>query len=172
MSISRGYRLPVKVIQPQRPFGVAVLAALGVIASLLVIVGALFGIWFVSRISVAPSPEFAALALQLVAGLVMLRINWGFWELLKWAWWANLALALLGIVGAVYAMRFAPALGQALGQLRPEFTAQAITTVARGVLIGGLGLNLLVLVYLFTVRAAFGVGVKDERPLWEKVQRH
>jgi hypothetical protein len=172
MSISRGYRLPVKVIQPQRPFGVAVLAALGVIASLLIIVAALFGIWFLSRISVEPSLQFAALALQLIAGLLMLRINWGFWELLRWAWWANLALTLLGIAGAVYAMRFAPTLGQALGQLRPEFTAQAIATVARGVLIGDLGLNMLVLVYLFTVRTAFGIGVKDERPLWEKAHRH
>lgn len=172
MSISRGYRLPVKVIQPQRPFGVAVLAALGVIASLLTIAAALFGIWYVSRISVEPSPQFGALALQLVAGIVMLRINWGFWELLKWAWWANLALTLLGIAGAMYAMRYAPTLGQALGQLRPEFTAQAITTVARGVLIGDLALNLVVLVYMFTVRAAFGIGVKDERPLWEKVRRH
>jgi hypothetical protein len=172
MSLSRGYRLPVKVVQPQRPFGVAVLAALGVIASVLTIAGALVGIWYLSRISVEPSLQFAGLALLLLAGLVMLRINWGFWELLKWAWWSNLALTLLGIAGAVYAMRFAPALGQALGQLRPEFTPQAITTVARGVLIGELALNLLVLVYLFTVRHAFGVGVKDERPLWEKVHRH
>jgi len=172
MSMSRGYRLPVKVAPQQRPFGVAVFAALGVIAGLLTIVAALFGIWYLTRISLSPSLEFAAMLLLLFFGFVTLRINWGFWELVKWAWWANLALTLLGIAGAAYAMRFAPGLGQALGQLRPEFTAQAIATVVRGTLLGGLALNLFVLVYLFAVRSAFGIGVKDERPLWEKAQRH
>jgi hypothetical protein len=30
----------------------------------------------------------------------------------------------------------------------------------------------MVLLYMVVARAAFGVGVKDERPLWEKVQRN
>jgi hypothetical protein len=172
MSVSRGYRLPVKVVQQQRPFGVAIFAGLGILGSLLLSVAALLGLWGLMRISVTPSPQLAVLALILVVAIVVLWINWGFWELLHWAWWANLLLTLLSIATAAFAMRYAPGVGEAIIRLRPEFTVGAVSTVVRGALIGNLVLDLIVLVYLLSVHAVFGVGVKDERPLWEKVHRH
>jgi hypothetical protein len=172
MSMSRGYRLPVKVVQQQRPFGVAIFAGLGILGSLLLSVAALLGLWGLMRISVAPSPQFAALVLILMVALVVLRINWGFWELLKWAWWANLFLTLLSMAAAVFVLRYAPGVGDAISRLRPEITANLVSSVVRGALLGNLALDLIVLVYLVGVHTVFGVGVKDERPLWEKVQRH
>jgi hypothetical protein len=172
MSMSRGYRLPVKVVQQQRPFGVAVVAGLGIIASLLLCVAALIGIWSLTRISVTPSPQLAGLGLVLLAAIVALWINWGFWELLKWAWWANLLLTLLSGAAAMLALRYVPGVGEAISRLRPELAANVVSTVVQGALLGNLGLDLFVLVYLANVRAAFGVGVKDERPLWEKAHRH
>ena len=172
MSMSRGYRLPVKVVQQQRPFGVAIFSGLGIIGGLLLSAATLIGMWSLMRISVTPSLQLAVLVLILVAALVVLRINWGFWELLKWAWWSNLLLTLLSIAGAAYALRYAPGVGEAISRLRPEFTVAAVSTVVRGALIVNLVLDLIVLVYLLNIRAVFGVGVKDERPLWEKVHRH
>jgi len=170
--MSRGYRLPVKVVRQQRPFGVAVFAGLGVIGGLLLSVAALLGIWGLMRISVAPSPQLAALGLISVVALVVLWINWGFWEVIKWAWWANLLLTLLSIAATAFALRYAPIAGEAINRLRPEFAVPTVSIVLRSALIGGLALDLVVLVYLFGVRTVFGVGVKDERPLWEKVHRH
>jgi len=172
MSMSRGYRLPVQMVKQQRPFGVAIFAGLGILGSLLLSVAALLGLWSLMRISVAPSPQLAVLALILVVAIVVLWMNWGFWEMLKWAWWANLLLTLLSVVGAAFALRYAPGVGEAISRLRPEFTVGAVSTVVRGALLGNLALDLIVLVYLFSARAVFGVGVKDERPLWEKVHRH
>jgi len=172
MSMSRGYRLPVKVVQQQRPFGVALFAGLGIIGGLLLTVAAAAGIWALMRISVRPSLQLAGLGLILVVGLMVLRTNWGLWELLKWAWWANLLLTLLSGAAAALALRYAPQAGEVIHLLRPDLTANAVATVVRGALLGNLALDLIVLVYLFNAHAAFGVGVKDERPLWEKVQRH
>lgn len=172
MSMSRGYRLAVKVVRPQRPFGVAVFAGLGVVGGLILSVATVVGIWGLMRISVAPSRQLAALGLILVVALVVLWINWGFWEMIKWAWWANLLLTLLSIAATAFALRYAPVAGEAINRLRPEFAVAAVSTVLRGALLGSVALDLVVLVYLFSVRAVFGVGVKDERPLWEKVHRH
>jgi hypothetical protein len=169
--MSRGYRLPVKVVQQQRPFGVAVVAGLGIIGSLLLSVAAVIGIWGLMRISVSPSVQLAGLGLVLVVGLMALRINWGLWELLKWAWWANLLLTLLSGAAAVLALRYVPGVGEAINRIRPDLTAIAASTAIRGALLGNLALDLIVLVYLLNAHAVFGVGVKDERPLWEKVRR-
>jgi hypothetical protein len=172
MSMSRGYRLPVKVVQQPRPFGVAILAGLGIIGSLLLSAAALIGIWSLMQISVAPSLQLAVLGLILVVALVVLRINWGFWELLKWAWWANLCLTLLNMAAVVFVLRYVPGIGEAVSRLRPELNTNLVSSVVRGALLGNLALDLIVLVYLVGLHTVFGVGVKDERPLWEKVHRH
>lgn len=172
MSMSRGYRLPVKVERPRRPFGVAALGMLGVGGSLIIIVGALFGIWNLMRISLAPSPTLAVFALVLVAALVVLWINWGLLDLLRWAWWANLLLALIGTAGAGFGMRYAPLAGKLVHELQPSASAATIEAATRGALFGMVAINLVTLLYLLSVHATFGVGVKDERPLWEKAHRH
>jgi len=171
MSMSRGYRLPVKVVKQQRPFGVAVLAGLGIIGGLLLSGAAVVGIWSLMHISVRPSPQLAGLGLALLVGIMALWINWGFWELLKWAWWANLLLTVLVGAAAMLALRYVPDVGKAINLLRGDLTANAVSTVVQGGLLGNLALDLIVLVYLVSVRTVFGVGVKDERPLWEKVHR-
>jgi len=170
--MSRGYRLPVKVVKQQRPFGVGVFAGLGMIGGLILGVAAVIGIWSLMRISVAPSRELAVLGLMLVVALVVLRINWGFWEMIKWTWWANLLLTLLSIAAMAFALRYVPMAAEFINRLHPEFAVPAVSTVLRGALIGGMVLDLVVLVYLFSVRAVYGVGVKDERPLWEKIPKY
>jgi hypothetical protein len=172
MSISRGYRLPVKVVRQQRPFGVAVVAGLGIIGSMLLSVAAIIGLWGLMRISVMPSLQLAGLGLALLVAIVVLWVNWGFWELLRWAWWANLLLTLLSGTAAMLALRYVPGAGEAINRLRPDLSAQVVSSIVQGALLGNLSLDLIVLVYLVSVRTVFGVGVKDERPLWEKVHRH
>jgi len=172
MSLSRGYRLPVKVERPRRPSGVAALGMLGVGGSLIISVGALLGIWSLMRISLAPSPALAVFALVLVAALVVLWINWGLLDLLRWAWWANLLLALIGTAGAGFGMRYAPLAGKLVHELQASAVAATIEAATRGALIGMVAINLVTLLYLLSVHTSFGVGVKDERPLWEKAHRH
>ena len=43
--------------------------------------------------------------------------------------------------------------------------------MVRGALLCNLALDLLALVCAISARAACGVGMKDERPLWEKVHK-
>lgn len=172
MSVSRGYRLPAAVVKQRRPFGVAVFGILGMLGSVLVIGALVFGLWSLMRISVEPSPQVIGLIVLLLLAFVILRINWGFWELLRWAWWANLLLTALSIAGAVFGMRYIPALAQAIHSVRLTLAAATIETFLHSALLGLIVLDVIVALYLFAAHAAFGVGVKDERPLWEKARKH
>src|SRR5215216_7314077 len=120
MSMSRGYRLAIKAVKQQRPFGVAVFGGLGVMGGLILSGAAVIGIWGLMRISLAPSLQLGVLGLILVVALVVLRINWGFWEMIKWTWWANLLLTLLSIAAMAFALRYVPMAAEFINRLRPE----------------------------------------------------
>jgi hypothetical protein len=167
----QGYRLNQPVVKQQRPLGVAVLATIGVLGSLVALVISLVQLLALLSANARPGLQLAVVAAVLVLALVSLWINWGFWELIRWAWWANLLLALVAIVGMITALRWAQPLGAALAKLRPTMTeGQVITAVMAG-LLALLVYQLIVVMYLFSARASFGVGVKDERPAWERARR-
>ena len=170
--MSRGYRLHIKAAEQQRPFGVALLATLGVLGCMLSLGALLFSLWNMTRFGIQLNQGLAVIALQLVLTLIILRINWAFWEMLKWAWWANFWLTLLSLAGSALMFGYTPLFGELASRLLPELANQPVVATLRVMLIGSLTINLLVLLYLFSVRKIFGVGVKDERPLWQKVQRH
>lgn len=172
MSVSRGYRLPTAAVKQRRPIGVAVFALIGMLGSLLLIGGLIFGLWSLMRISVEPSLQVIGLIVLLMLACVILRINWGFWDMLRWAWWANIVLSGLSIAGAAFGMRYIPALAETINHMRPALATAAITNVLRSALLGLIVLDVIALLYTFAAHAAFGVGVKDERPLWEKARRH
>ncbi|HEX9442225.1 MAG TPA: hypothetical protein VF909_21235 [Roseiflexaceae bacterium] len=168
----QGYRLRARAEKQRRPLGVAILATLGVLASLLVVTLALSSLWSLTRLGVRPSVQLAVLGAALLLGLAVLWINWAFWELIRWAWWANALLSLLGIAAFAALLGYAPALVDLLGRIRPDIAARQI---ANGLLVGiivGITYHLVALAYMIGVRKTFGVGVPDERPLWEKVRRH
>jgi hypothetical protein len=92
--------------------------------------------------------------------------------LIRWAWWANLLLTLISVGGLIAALRFVRPLGAALAKLRPDLAPAQIANTVLMVIIALLVYQLIVAIYMLSARAAFGVGVKDERPLWERVHRH
>jgi hypothetical protein len=165
----QGYRLNQQVVKQQRPVGVAILATIGVLGSLVALMISL--VQLLALLNIRPNLQLAAVAGALVLALISLWINWGFWELIRWAWWANLLLALVASGGIITALRWAQPLAAALATLRPTMTEGQVFTAVMGGLLGLLVYQLVVLMYMFSVRAVFGVGVKDERPLWERVQR-
>ena len=167
----QGYRLTQQVVKKQRPLGVAVLATIGVLSSLVALVISLIQLLALLSAHARPGLQLAAVAGVLVLALVSLWINWGFWELIRWAWWANLLLALIAIGGMIAALRWAQPLGAALAKLRPTMTeGQVITAVMAG-LLALLVYQLIVVICLFSARASFGVGVQDDRPVWERTGR-
>ena len=172
MPTFQGYKLAPQVVKQQRPFGVGVLAAIGVLGSLAALLLSLVQMLSLLGGSAGPSLRMAAAAGALVLALVVLWINWGVWELIRWAWWANLLLTLISSGALIAALRWVQPLGAALAKLLPTMTERQ---VASAVLVGLLALlvyHLFVAMYMIGARTAFGVGVKDERPLWERVQRH
>jgi len=165
----QGYRLNQPVVKQQRPLGVAVLATIGVLGSLAALVIAL--VRLLPLLSARPNLQLAEVAGVLVLALVCLWINWGFWELIRWAWWANLLLSLVSIGALATTLRSAPALGAALAPLRPTMTEGQVVTAVMAGLLALLVYQLIAVMIMLTARAAFGVGVKDERPAWERVGR-
>jgi hypothetical protein len=171
MPTFQGYKLTPAIVKQQRPLGVAVLAAIGMLGSLAALLLSLVRLLSLLRASAGPSLPLAATAGVLVLALLVLWINWGVWELIHWAWWANLMLSLISAGALFAALRYAQPLGGAAAELLPAITERQ---VASGVLVGLLALliyHLVVIMYMIAVRATFGVGVKDERPLWERMQR-
>jgi hypothetical protein len=173
MRASQGYRLPAKASKKKpRPAGVAFMAILGVLGSFLAIIFTLVRIWNATRLSVQPSATIGALAVGLLAAIVLLWINWGFWEQVRWAWWANVLVSLVSVVVFIVALRNVPELVKAVAQLWRGLDERQLTTGVIGALLAGLIYNLIGLVYMFSAHAAFEVGVKDERPVWERIARN
>ena len=165
----QGYRLNRQVVKQERPPGVAVLATIGMLGSLGALVISL--VQLLALLNARPNLQLAMVAGVLVLALISLWINWGFWELIRWAWWANLLLALIMIGGMITALRWVQPLGAALAKLRPTMTEGQVSTAVMAGLLALLVYQLIVVMYMFSARAVFGVGVKDERPLWERVGR-
>jgi hypothetical protein len=165
----QGYRLAKQEIKQQRPLGVGVLATIGILGSLGALVIAL--VQLPGLLSIRPGLQLATVAGVLVLALVGLWINWGFWELIGWAWWANLLLTLITIGGLITALRWVQPLGAALSKLRPAMTPSQVWAAVMAGLLGLLVYHLVVVLYMLSARASFGVGVKDDRPLWERAQR-
>ncbi len=165
----QGYRLSQQVVKQQRPLGVAVLATIGVLGSLVALVLSL--VQLLALLSAKPGLQLAAVAGVLVLALVGLWINWGFWELIRWAWWANSLLALIAIGGMLATLRWAQPLAAALAKLRPTMTEGQVFTAVMAGLLALLVYQLIVVLYMLSIRAVFGVGVKDERPIWERAHR-
>jgi hypothetical protein len=171
MRSSPGYRLLAKAEKQRRPAGVAILATLGVLGSLLTILNALIQLISLMQAGVEPSRQLAVLGIELVIGLILLWINWGFWELIRWAWWANVVVALLSVAALIAAVRFIPELIAILTPLWRGDERQLASGLLVFLLVG-IAYHLIALVYMFGVHAAFKVGVKDDRPLWERVHRN
>jgi hypothetical protein len=164
-----GYRLNQQVVKQQRPLGVAVLATIGVLGSLVALVIAL--VQLLGLLNARPNLQLAMVAGVLALALVFLWINWGFWELIRWAWWANMLLALATIGVLVTGLRWMPPLGAVLAKLRPTMTESQVSTAVMGGLLALLVYQLVVVMYMLSARAIFGVGVQDDRPIWERLNR-
>jgi hypothetical protein len=165
----QGYRLNREVVKQQRPAGVAVLATIGILGSLAALVISL--VRLLPLLSARPGLPLAIVGGVLALALICLWINWGFWELIPWAWWANLLLTLISIGAMITALRWAQPLGVSLAKQIPTMTEGQVATAVMAGLLALLVYQLVVAMYLFSARAAFGVGVKDDRPLWERVGR-
>src|SRR5438045_1310775 len=62
-------------------------------------------------------------------------------------------------------------LGAALAKLRPTMAAGQVSAAVMAGMLALLVYQLIVVLYMLSARASFGVGVKDDRPLWERAQR-
>jgi hypothetical protein len=166
------YRLPAKVKKQERPAGVAILAIVGVLGGLAAFVLGLLGLWMRQRLGIALGGPSIGLALMTVLGLLVLWANWGLWEMVGWAWWTNLFLTILAIVWGGMLFRYLPSLAASLAPILPKAVEPRIALgVGAGATIS-LVYNIITAIYLLMVRTTFGVGVKDERPLWERQHRN
>ena len=165
----QGYRLNKQAVKQQRPFGLAVLATIGMLGSLVALMIAL--VQLLGLLSARPNLQLAIVVGVLVLALVCLWINWGFWDLIRWAWWANLLLTLIAIGGLVTALRWTQPIGAVLATLRPTMSEGQISAAVMAGLLALIVYQVIVILYIFSVRAMFGVGVKDERPIWERLNR-
>ena len=167
----QGYRLNKQIVKQQRPLGVAVLAMIGMLGSLAVLVVSFIRLLPLLSASTRPGLQLATVVGVLVVTLISLWINWGFWELIRWSWWANMLLSLVSIGVLIAGLRWVQPLATALAKLRPTLAEGQIFTTLMAGLLALLVYQLIAILYMLSVRAIFGVGVKDERPIWERANR-
>ena len=172
MPSTYGPRLQARPQRQPRPAGVTILATLGVLGSLVTIMFTLIWLITLLRVSAEPSRQLAALVIALVAGLVVLWTNWGFWELIRWAWWMNMIVSLVSTAALVVGLRYVPLLADVVGRIWRGVDAQRLSAAVLVALIVGIVYHLVAIVYMLGIHSAFKVGVKDERPLWERAQRN
>jgi hypothetical protein len=171
MRTPHGYGVATRQRREPRPAGVTILATLGVLASLATILYSLVKLIGMAGGGVQPSRQLAALGIALVVALVVLWINWGFWELIRWAWWANLVTTLLAVAALIAATRYVPELADLVGRLWKSADPRQVTTAVLAAIGVGIAYMLIAAMYMIGVHALYKVGVKDDRPLWERVQR-
>ena len=172
MPAYQGYKLRPKVEKQRRPIGVAILAVVGVLGSLATILSSLVQLVNLMRVNTQPSIQVAVLGAMLALSLISLWINWGFWEMIRWAWWANLLITLISAGALLATLRFVQPIAAAVVKLRPNLAPGQITNGLLAAIMVLLVCHLIIAIYMLSVRTVFGVGVKDERPLWERMQRH
>lgn len=168
----RPYRHANSPVKQHRPAGVALFAFVGVLVSGAVLALALLGLWTVMRETVALNRQFVVFGVAALLALLVLRVNWAFWELVKWAWLANLLVTGLNAALLVFALGRSDAAGELLGRTVPALAQRDPARIAFLAIVVMLVYHALVGLYMFTVMPDFRVGVKDERPLWEKVHRN
>jgi len=165
----QGYRLNQPAVKQQRPFGLAVLATIGMLGSLVALLIAL--VQLLGLLSARPNLQLAIVAGTLVLALISLWINWGLWDMIRWAWGANLLLTLIAIGGLVTALRWTQPIGAALAKWLPTMTEGQVAAAVMAGLLVLIVYQVIAMLYMFSVRTTFGVGVKDERPIWERANR-
>jgi hypothetical protein len=167
----QGYKPAPQIVKQRRPFGVGLLATIGMLTSLAALLVSLVQMLQLLGASARPSMQLAITAGVLVLALIGLWINWGFWDMIRWAWWANLLLTLISSGALVAALRWTQPLGAALAKLLYTMTERQVLGIVMIGLLALLVYHLIALVYMLAAHAAFGVGVKDERPIWERARR-
>jgi hypothetical protein len=167
--MSYAYRSSVKLNQkPQRPLGVALIGSIGVLAGLVWAVLMVYLIWGRAGQGNPMAGRGIVLAGGLLAALIVIWLYWGLLDMLRWAWWMNVALAPLAVVALGVLFGSVPELAPMFSPSRLSAAIRQTTFVLYAAMGFGLVFNLIVGVYLLTVRKAFGIGLKDQRPLWER----
>jgi hypothetical protein len=167
--MSYAYRPSIKMAQkPHRPLGVAVIGGIGILAGIAWAVVAMLMIWTRMGQGIPLIGQGFGLFVSLLAALLVIWLYWGLLDMLRWAWWLNVALAVVAVLSFGALFGSAPELAALLAPRRPDDVVQQITLALSASIAAGLIFNLIAVFYLVSVRKAFGIGVKDQRPLWER----
>lgn len=168
MSYGYGYSIKRQAQRTQRPVGVAILATLGVLSGLAAIVLVLIDAYLRLTQGVPPITVAGYVAIGLCGALVTIWIYWSLWDLMGWAWFLQLVLNGLNVGACVLLLVYAPTVMPLLGRVLPlgSLSPMALQFGLVSSTVLDMVVSLCVLVYLFSVREAFGVGVRRRVP-WE-----
>jgi hypothetical protein len=166
--MSHGYRHPIRTTRPTRPRGLAVLTTIGILGGVAQLVAVLLIAWLRTRRGIPLGDQLAPLGLGLGLAWVIVWINWGLWDLVRWAWWAGIIFGSAAVIGCGLLFRSVPALAALLSRGLPEEVAQRLELGLTGELIFLLTFHVVAVIYLLTAHKVFGIGVKQKRPLWER----
>lgn len=167
--MSYAYRHPAKATpQLVRPRGVSILAPLGILSGLAQLLTVLLIAWLRMRGGVSLGNQLAPLALGLGLAWITVWLNWALWDMVRWAWWASVAVGAIVALAALLLFRSAPDLAALLTRGLPLATAQRFQLWLAVELIFLVAFNVVNLIYLLTAYKSFGIGVKQKRPLWER----
>jgi hypothetical protein len=166
--MSHGYRHPIRVVAPTRPRGLALLATIGVLAGLAQLILVLLIAWIRLRRGIPLGNQLAPLGLGIGLAWVIVWLNWGLWDLVRWAWWGSVIFGSAAVIGCGLLFRSVPDLAALLSRGLPEELAQRLELGLTVELIFLLIFHVVMVIYLLMIHKVFGIGLKQKRPLWER----
>lgn len=161
-----GIRVVQSSVRAQRPVGVAILAGAGVVVGIVLALLSVALIAYKAALGVPLAMQFIDIALAIVVPFSIVWFFWGVWDVIPSAWWSHVIVGPLVVAGLGAGLVWHDSIIDLLVRSLPvaiHHWVEAGFVWSVWVL---LILELVTIIYLLTVRKAFGVGTP--KPLWER----
>jgi hypothetical protein len=164
----RGYHTTKKPATISRPPMVALVAAVGMLASI-ALFGLAIALLYLRTTQGLPLGDQALdIGITAAITLFLLRIFWGIWDLLPSSWWSHMIIGPILILALIGLISFAPEAAKIVAHDMPRSMIAQAELIIRSAAIGLAVIEGVTILVLIGARQAFAIGAKKQP--WERVK--
>jgi hypothetical protein len=164
----RGYHTTKKPATINRPPIVALVAAVGMLASI-TLFGLAVALLYIRTAQGLPLGDQAIdIGITVAITLFLLRIFWGTWDLLPSSWWSHMIIGPLLILALLWLIGFAPEAAKIVAHDMPRSAVAQAELIIRSAAIGLAVIEGATILALIGARKAFAIGAKKQP--WERAK--
>jgi hypothetical protein len=153
----------------ERPKGIALMAVLGVLASLALFAAEIALVWVRNARGLAFAEQGVDIAIAGIGALLLIWIYWGLWDMLPSAWQLHVFLGLPLAAAFGYVAWAAPELAPKIVHHMRTTEMELAGTVIRIAALVMAGIQLATFLVTLGSKEAFNIG--KQKPIWERVNR-